>query len=50
MLIKQDLSFYSEVRANYGTELESVAFLDENKLKLICTELASQIIGELVNR
>ncbi len=50
MIIKQDFSFYSEIRANYGTELEKIASLDENKLKLIDTELAGQIIGELVNR
>ncbi len=36
--------------ANCGAELERIASLDGNKLKIIDTELAGQIIVELVNR
>lgn len=49
LFIKQDFNFYTQIRANYGTELERIASLDENKMKLVDTELAGQIIGELVN-
>ncbi len=49
LFIKQDFSFYAQIRANYGTELERIASLHDNKLKLVDTKLASQIIGELVN-
>jgi len=49
LFIRQDFSFYAQIRASYGTELERIASLHDNKLKLVDTELASQIIGELVN-
>jgi len=49
LFIKQDFSFYAQIRANYGTELERIASFHDNKLKLVDTELAGQIIGELVN-